>query len=147
MISTPSPLHLAAGKIRFDEIGMVLDPASAVVLSYQVAQLNGDSIQGTIPVLDEQYGNIWTNIPQTLINQKGWKYGDVLTVSIRKSEQLMYSGQLVLGTTFSNVAKGQPVAYLNSLLNLSFGINQGDFAAQHAISSGPNWSIVVSKVQ
>jgi len=139
--------RLAAGKIRFEEIGTMLDPGSAVVFSYQEAQIKGDSIQGNIPVLDEQYGNIWTNIPQTLIKQKGWKYGDTLTVSIRKSGQLVYSGKIVFGTTFSTVEAGQPVAYLNSLLNLSFGINQGNFAAQHAISSGPNWSIDVSKVQ
>lgn len=139
--------RLAAGKIRFEEIGNILDPASAVVLSYQEAQIKGDSIQGNIPVLDEQYGNIWTNIPQTHLKQKGWKYGDTLTVSIRKSEQLKYSGKIIFGTTFSAVAEGHPVAYLNSLLNLSFGINQGNFAAQHAISSGPDWSIDVSKVQ
>jgi S-adenosylmethionine hydrolase len=139
--------RLAAGKIRFEDIGNLLDPASAVVLSYQVAQVKGDSIQGTIPVLDEQYGNIWTNIPQAFIKEKSWKYGETLAVSIRKSGQLMYSGKVLFGPTFSAVATGQPVAYLNSLLNLSFGINQGNFAAQHAISSGSNWSISVSKSQ
>ncbi len=59
----------------------------------------------------------------------------------------MYSGKVLFGPTFSAVATGQPIAYLNSLLNLSLGINQGNFAAQLAISSGPNWSISVSKSQ
>lgn len=139
--------RLAAGKIRFEEIGTMLDPASAVLLPYQEAQIKRDSIQGNIPVLDEQYGNIWTNIPQIHIKQKGWKYGDTLSMSIRKSGQLVYSGKIVFGTTFSAVAAGQPVAYLNSLLNLSFGVNQGNFANQYKVSSGPDWSIDVTKVQ
>ncbi|MCG7753938.1 SAM hydrolase/SAM-dependent halogenase family protein [Flavihumibacter cheonanensis] len=139
--------RLAAGKIRFEDIGTMLDPASAVLLPYQEAQIKRDSIQGNIPVLDEQYGNIWTNIPQIHIKQKGWKYGDTLSMSIRKSGQLVYSGKIVFGTTFSAVAAGQPVAYLNSLLNLSFGVNQGNFANQYKVSSGPDWSIDVTKVQ
>jgi S-adenosylmethionine hydrolase len=39
---------------------------------------------------------------------------------------------------------GKPLAYLNSLLQLSFAINEGDFAKQFHISSGNEWSVKVS---
>jgi len=37
------------------------------------------------------------------------------------------------------------MAYLSSLLQLSFAINMGDFAAAHNIGSGADWSIEVTR--
>jgi S-adenosylmethionine hydrolase len=47
--------------------------------------------------------------------------------------------------TFSGVAPGEPLLYLNSLGNVALAINQGDFAAQFGIASGPKWSIRIEK--
>ena len=47
--------------------------------------------------------------------------------------------------TFGAVANGQPLAYLNSLLQLSFALNQGDFAKTFSIESGNEWHVNVKK--
>src|SRR5215212_10761889 len=53
--------RLASGAINFDQVGKVLGN-SVVSISYQKAVIEGKKIKGDIPILDVQYGNIWTNI-------------------------------------------------------------------------------------
>src|SRR3954463_15954848 len=53
--------RLAAGAITFEQVGPVL-PKQVVSIVYQKAVLEGKTIKGNIPVLDVQYGNVWTNI-------------------------------------------------------------------------------------
>jgi len=47
--------------------------------------------------------------------------------------------------TFAEVPEGQPLVYVNSLLNLAVATNLGNFAAEHKIESGLDWSIELSK--
>jgi hypothetical protein len=46
--------------------------------------------------------------------------------------------------TFGEVGKNKPLAYLNSLLQLSFALNQGDFAKAYRIGSGSEWNVTAS---
>jgi S-adenosylmethionine hydrolase len=43
------------------------------------------------------------------------------------------------------VDKGKPLAYLNSLLQLSFALNQGDFARTNSVASGNEWRVEVQR--
>jgi S-adenosylmethionine hydrolase len=45
--------------------------------------------------------------------------------------------------TFGSVPVGKPLAYLNSLLNLSFALNQGSFAETYQIGSGNDWRVEI----
>ena len=47
--------------------------------------------------------------------------------------------------TFGGVAKGKPLLYLNSLLQVSFALNMGSFSAVHKVLSGNEWKVEVSK--
>ena len=47
--------------------------------------------------------------------------------------------------TFGQVKLGEPVIYINDLLNVAIAINQGDFAAVHGIESGADWNITLSR--
>ena len=38
---------------------------------------------------------------------------------------------------------GQPLLYLNSLGKVSLAVNEGSFAAQHGVGSGPEWEVVI----
>lgn len=137
--------RLAAGVIRFDEVGPTISP-DVVRITYQPAEFDAGKFLGNIPILDIQYGNVWTNIPFNLLKSNGITYGDSLQVRIFYQKKPVYSGKMIFGTTFSAVKAGMPVAYINSLLNLSFGINMGSFAGKHRIDSGGEWSVVVAKV-
>ncbi len=135
--------RLAAGVISFEQVGPLL-PKQVVSIPYQAATLEGKTLKGNIPVLDVQYGNVWTNIPDTLFDRLTPHFGDKLQVSIFYKGKLMYKGEMPYSQTFGEVAEGKPLAYINSLLQLSFALNQRDFAKAYHISSGSDWSVEVN---
>jgi len=137
--------RLAAGVITFEQVGPLLPKQEVVSIPYQKAVLEGKVIKGTIPVLDVQYGNIWTNIPGDLFAQLKLSVGDLLHVKIQHKGVPVYEGDMPYSNTFGAVAIGKPLAYLNSLLQLSFALNQGSFAEVHKVASGNEWSVEVSR--
>lgn len=135
--------RLAAGVITFEQLGPLL-PGKIITIPYQHAALAGKTLKGGIPVLDVQYGNVWTNIPGDLLNKLKPKFGDILHVIIFNKGEQIYKGDIPYSQTFGEVAEGKPLAYLNSLLQLSFALNMGDFAKVYHIKSGADWSVEVS---
>ena len=136
--------RLAAGVISYEQVGMKL-PSEVVMIPYQPAVKEGDKIKGTISILDVQYGNIWTNIGGALFNQLGISFGSILHVEIFHDQKKIYSGDMPYEQTFGAVEKNKPLAYLNSLLQLSFALNQGDFAKTFSVGSGNDWHVEVWK--
>jgi len=135
--------RLAAGVITFEQVGPALPP-KVVSIPFQDAVLDGKTIKGDIPVLDVQYGNVWTNIPDTLFDRLKPKYGDMVHVVVYYKGQQKYSGNMPYTNTFGAVAEGKPLAYINSLFQLSFALNMGDFAKTYHLASGSDWSVQVS---
>jgi S-adenosylmethionine hydrolase len=138
--------RLAAGVITYEQVGPLLKDQSVVSINYQKAVMDGATIKGTIPVLDVQYGNVWTNIPGELFDRLGISFGGMLTVKIMHNGQVVYTGSMPYEATFGAVAVGQPLAYVNSLLQLSFALNQGNFAAVNKVGSGGDWTVEVGAV-
>ena len=134
--------RLAAGTITYEQVGPAL-PNEVVSIPYQKAAREGRKIKGAIAILDIQYGNVWTNIPADLFNGFNMAYGDLLHVSVFHKGAKLYEGNMPYSQTFGAVAKNKPLAYLNSLLQLSFALNQGSFANQFHIGSGNEWSVEV----
>lgn len=138
--------RLAAGVISFEQVGKLL-PKEVVAIPYQHALLERNKIKGTIAILDIQYGNIWTNIPSELYKQLQIKVGESLLLKIFHNKKKVYEGTMPYVETFGAVATGKPLAYLNSLLQLSLALNMGSFAAVHKIESGSDWTVEISKYQ
>ncbi|WP_106635463.1 S-adenosyl-l-methionine hydroxide adenosyltransferase family protein [Siphonobacter sp. SORGH_AS_0500] len=136
--------RLAAGVIKFEEVGEVL-PKQVVTIPYQKANKQGSVLKGNISILDVQYGNVWTNIPATLFQELGVKMGELLTVRIYQNQKKKYEGKMPYVQTFGAVKEGQPLVYLNSLLQVSLALNMDNFAEKFKIASGNEWSIEVSK--
>jgi hypothetical protein len=131
---------LASGKIRLAEVGpRLLD--SVVRLPYAKASRSGQVLSGTVPVLDYQYGNVWTNIPDTLLKAIPPAYGDTFAVEIRDGAKQVWNGRAPYARTFGDVPEGKPLVYLNSLGDLAIALNMGDFAKTHGIGYGANWNI------
>jgi hypothetical protein len=137
--------RLAAGVIRFEQVGPLLTGQDVVRIPYQHAVMEGSVIKGTIPVLDVQYGNVWTNIPAELFQKMGVRFGGMVDVRVLRSGQEVWRGEMPYEETFGSVAVGKPLAYLNSLLQFSFALNQGNFAAKFGVSSGGDWIVEVRK--
>jgi len=137
---------LAAGVTTFDDVGPLLPP-QVVALPYEKPRRDGAGIVGTIPYLDFQYGNVWTNLDDALFEQLGVQPGEKLRVVIRHADEMVYEGVVPYARTFGEVPEGEPLLYLNSLMNVALALNMGDFARTHQISYGAEWSIRVEPVR
>ena len=136
--------RLAAGVINFEDVGSELSK-KVVTINYQKASFNGGIIKGNIPILDIQYGNVWTNIDADSFKKLQMKYGDTLHVIIYKNNDKIYEADMPYVTTFSAVEKDKPLCYLNSLLNVSFALNENNFSEIYKVYSGPEWNVEISK--
>jgi S-adenosylmethionine hydrolase len=137
--------RLAAGAITFEQVGPEL-PADVVRLPYEKARRDGDAIVGNVPVLDVQYGNVWTNIGDDLFQELHPKAGESFTVTISDAGKQIFRGAIPYAHTFGDVPEGAPLLYLNSLLNVSFALNQGSFAQKHDIDHGAGWSVRIERI-
>jgi S-adenosylmethionine hydrolase len=137
--------RLAAGVISYDQVGPEL-PAKVVMLPYEKARKEGETLIGAIPALDYQYGNVWTNIDDTLFAQLKPQAGERFRVTIAEGGRKVYSADLPYAHTFGEVKAGEPLLYLNSLMNVSFALNMADFAKKHGIGYGGEWSVRVEKI-
>lgn len=135
--------RLASGVISFAEVGPVLH-APIVRLDYEKSAISHDRLKGSIVILDTQYGNLWTNINQKLIDEFGLKTGHKYKVAVYQDNKLRYQGLLPYVKTFGAVRKGEGLIYVNSLLNLAVALNQDDFSKRYGVGSGTGWRIVIS---
>ncbi|MDY7841248.1 S-adenosyl-l-methionine hydroxide adenosyltransferase family protein [Aeromonas caviae] len=137
--------RLASGAISFEQVGPKL-PAEVVTIPYQPAVVEQDgTLKGTIPILDVQYGNVWTNIDEALLGKAGIHKGDNACIRISEGDALKYEGKAPYVSSFGDVPEGQPLVYLNSLLQVSVALNMDSFAARHQVQSGANWHISLKK--
>ncbi|MFM5881681.1 S-adenosyl-l-methionine hydroxide adenosyltransferase family protein [Aeromonas sanarellii] len=137
--------RLASGAISFEQVGPKL-PAEVVTIPYQPAVVEQDgTLKGTIPILDVQYGNVWTNIDEALLDKAGIHKGDNACIRISEGDALKYEGKAPYVSSFGDVPEGQPLVYLNSLLQVSVALNMDSFAAKHQVQSGANWHISLKK--
>lgn len=137
--------RLAAGVIGFDQVGPALSPQKLIAIPYRKAQRHGVTVSGIVPVLDIQFGNVWTNIPKPLFDELGIRLGDPVHVKILHGDTLVQEERIPYQRTFGEVATGKPLVYINSLLNVAVALNQSSYAAAHKIESGPDWTIEISK--
>ena len=135
---------LASHTISFNQVGPIAS-SSLQLIPFQKASLTNGILKGGIDILDIQYGNIWTNI-----DQANWKAFNTIThkknsiqVQIFHANKLVYTGTMPFENTFGAVAVGKPLAYLNSLMNLSFALNQASMADNFHIGAGANWTVAI----
>lgn len=138
--------RLASGTISFQEVGPKLNP-QVVRIDYQKAVIENGVVKGNIPVLDIQYGNVWTNIDQSLLEKRGIKVKDKLHVTIYYEGKAVFEKEIPYVNTFADVAVGENMSYMNSLLQFSLGINQGSFSEKYKVYSGAAWSVAVTKAK
>jgi S-adenosylmethionine hydrolase len=135
--------RLAAHKISFSDVGPVLNEP-VVTLPYQKAEIKNNSLYGTIMILDVQYGNVWTNINKSLLDQFNLKIGAPYQVTIYHHKQVVFAKTVRFQHTFGEVKKGENLLYVNSLLDLAVATNQNNFAHLYHVGYGPDWTMSVT---
>jgi S-adenosylmethionine hydrolase len=116
-------------------------PAEVISIEYQRAKVADGVVSGNIPILDPQFGNVWTNIHQDRFKEAGIKLGDTLCVAVTENGETRLDEKLQYLASFGAVEVGNPLVYVNSLLNVSLALNQANFAAKHGIASGAQWMV------
>lgn len=137
--------RLASGIISFEDVGAELDPASAVELDLIPATVENGEVSGNIDILDARYGSLWSNIPKNLIEKAGIGYGDMVDVKISYKGCIVFGCPLRFCRNFTEVSMGEPLVYINSLLNVGIALNQGNFADVWHIRTGEGWKLKIKK--
>ena len=137
--------RLASGQITFEQVGRDLG-TDVTRIPYQKAVHEAGVVLGGIPILDIQYGNVWTNIDRATFQQLGIAIGDTVAVRILSGDTEVVLLEAPYHNTFSGVPIGQPLLYLNSLDNVALALNQGDFAGHYKVASGPGWRIELRRL-
>ncbi len=132
--------RLASGQISLEDVGPRLDPA-VVRIDLPRAELGDREARGAVTTIDRPYGNVWSNIPAAQLDAIGARLGDSLDVTIRHDGRTVFQGRLPYVPSFGAVAEGQPLVYLNSLLEVAVALNMDDFASRHGIGRGAGWTI------
>ena len=114
-------------------------------ISHQAATFEAGVLRGNIPILDVQYGNVWTNIDRDTFAMLKLNYGESAQVTIRHAGKRVFDARVPYQTTFGAVDEGEPLVYLNSVNNVSLALNLDDFAKKFGIASGADWAIEIRK--
>jgi hypothetical protein len=133
---------LASGAISFEDVGPLVE-GEVVKIPYRKAEAKDGAVFGNIPVLDVQYGNVWSNIGKTIFDELKSDIGAKFDVAVFQGEEKVFGGVVPYVNTFGDVPEGKPLLYFNSLMNLSLALNMDSFAGTHGIESGPEWSLSV----
>ncbi|HPG18214.1 MAG TPA: S-adenosyl-l-methionine hydroxide adenosyltransferase family protein [Opitutaceae bacterium] len=136
--------RLASGALAFADVGPEL-AGDLVRLPHEKARIEGETLVGGIPALDVRYGNVWTDIDETLFAALHPQLGERFNVTISRAGKPVFTGELPYVRTFGDVPEGQPLLYLNGLMCVSFALNLGSFAEAHAIACGADWSVHIER--
>ncbi|MGL5977960.1 MAG: SAM hydrolase/SAM-dependent halogenase family protein [Erysipelotrichaceae bacterium] len=138
---------LAAGKIRFEEVGQELSVDRIVECELSELTVTSDMVAGAVDILDVRFGSLWTNIPREDFVQLGVEWGEKVEVSIYNGATLVYQNNIIYGRSFADVMIGSSILYINSLYCVGIAINQGSFAKAYNIGVGSHWKIEIRKVK
>lgn len=138
--------RLAAGQIEFKDIGREWSVKDLLRLIQPQASYSGDIVKGSIDILDVRFGNLWTNVSESIFQEQNIKYGDILEVSIAYHNKVVYKQNITYGKSFASIDLEEPLIYINSVGTVGIALNQGSFAEKNNIGTGINWRIRLRKV-
>ncbi len=137
---------LASGQISFEEVGPKIDKSEIVLIDTCEVVVEEGFASGAIDVLDNRFGSIWTNITKKQFDIAGFKCGDKLLVTINDGERTVFQNIVKYEISFANVAIGETLIYINSLVMVAIAINQGNFSRAYNVGTGANWTIKFEKM-
>lgn len=139
--------RLASQEITFEALGQVTALESIETLPIEEAKVENKRLTGSIDVLDVRFGSLWTNIPLIHLQAAGITQGDLLQVTIYHQKKKVYQNLLQFARSFADVNIGEPLVYVNSLVNIGVAVNQDSFSDLYHIGTGIDWQIEMRKAK
>lgn len=137
--------RLASKEITFEELGGVVDTNNIQQLKITDSKLEGSIMKGSIDVLDVRFGSLWTSIPSSFLRDTDINPGDYLQVTIYHHDKKVYQNIMKFAKSFADVNIGEPLVYVNSLVNIGVAVNQDSFSDLYNIGTGDDWKIEIRK--
>ena len=129
-IFSPAGAHLARGD-DWTQAGPALDVKELVRLTIDMASVSDKGLHGVVIGTDGPFGNLVLDIPQATFAQLGYEVGDSVKVVLDGKPY-----EIPFEKTFSDVAVGKPLFYIDSRGRLSLAVNQGNFQEIYHVSPG-----------
>ncbi|MBO0473584.1 hypothetical protein IGL98_002615 [Enterococcus sp. DIV0840] len=137
--------RLASGEISFEELGSIVGIDSIELLPLIEAKRDEHILEGSIDVLDIRFGSLWTNIPLAFMKEEKIVHDDQLQVTIYHKGKKVYQNIMKFAKSFADVNVGEPLVYVNSLVNIGVAVNQDSFSKLYHIGTGTDWTIQLRK--
>lgn len=137
--------RLAVGETTFEELGSPIEPDTLVTLPLIEESQTGTILRGSIDVLDVRFGSLWSNISSDSLKRINVKPGDRVQVTIYHKENKVYQNILLFARSFADVNIGEPLVYINSLVNVGVAVNQDSFSKLYHIRTGIDWTLEIRK--
>jgi S-adenosyl-L-methionine hydrolase (adenosine-forming) len=134
-IFSPASAHLARGD-DWTQVGAAVEIKSLVRLDLQVPRLDAQGLHGEIIATDGPFGNLVTNVDAEEFLKLGYQRGDTVPITIGDKKL-----ELPFVKTFSDVALGKPLIYIDSRGRFGLAVNQGSFAAIYGVKPPVKFTI------
>ncbi|MEG2602172.1 MAG: SAM hydroxide adenosyltransferase, partial [Carnobacterium sp.] len=72
-------------------------------------------------------------------------HGDSIQVTIFHQGKKVYQNIMMFAKSFADVNIGEPLVYVNSLVNVGVAVNQDSFSRLYHIGTGMAWTIQLRK--
>jgi S-adenosylmethionine hydrolase len=134
-IFSPVGAHLARGE-DWTKVGPEIPVASLVHLELKAARLDPRGVTAEVIATDGPFGNLVTNLDGEDFLKLGYQRGQEIPVKVGDKEMKMKFVR-----TFSDVALGQPLLYIDSRGRLGLAVNQGSFVQTYGVKPPVELSI------
>jgi S-adenosylmethionine hydrolase len=126
-IFSPAGAHVARGD-DWTKAGAEMAVASLVRLELKAARLDDRGATAEVIATDGPFGNLVTNLDAEDFLKLGYERGREVPVRVGGKEM-----KIKFVRTFSDVALGQPLLYIDSRGHVALAVNQGSFAAVYGV--------------
>jgi S-adenosylmethionine hydrolase len=126
-IFSPAGAHVARGE-DWTTAGPEVPVKDLVRLDLQAAKLDDQGLAGEVIATDGPFGNLVTNVDAEVFFKLGYQRGQEVPVKLGDKEM-----KIKFVRTFSDVAVGQPLLYIDSRGHFAMAVNQKSFAAVYGV--------------
>ena len=126
-IFSPVGAHVARGD-DWTKVGPEIPVAALVRLELKAARLDDRGATAEVIATDGPFGNLVTNLDAEDFLKLGYARGTEVPVKLGDKEM-----KIRFVRTFSDVALGQPLLYIDSRGHLGLAVNQGSFSAAYGV--------------
>jgi S-adenosylmethionine hydrolase len=134
-IFSPAGAHVARGD-DWTTAGPEVPVKDLVRLQLRAARLDDQGLKAEVIATDGPFGNLVTNVDAEVFFKLGYQRGQEVPVRLGNREM-----KIKFVKTFSDVAVGQPLLYIDSRGHFALAVNQGSFSAVYGVTPPVEFSI------